>query len=120
VISVRLVRKPAVVLADGSLSGEVRQAPEIVDGMITTERCALRRAEAFLDAHGVARVPVEVAMPVDGADYEPGQLVEMLDSERGLYKAKITSVSYAISFGDDGSYTADAQLSLERLKDDLD
>lgn len=117
-ISVRLARKPCLILADGSLSPSCRQAPEIVDGLIPSERVALVRAQAFLDANGAPRVPVAGNWAA-AENLFPRQLIEVLDSERGPYKAKLKSVTYTLSINDK-TVTADAAVRLERLADDLD
>ena len=117
-ITVRLARRPCLILADGTPGPACRQAPEIVDGLIPSERVALVRARAFLDAHGVERVPVSGNWAA-AENLAPRQLLEVLDSERGPYRAKVKSVTYSITINE-RTVTADAAVRLERLADDLD
>lgn len=121
-VAVRLARRPCLILEDGSLSPACRKAPEITDSMIPNERVALLRAQAFLDANGVQRIPVSGSWSA-AEPLTPRMLVEVLDSERGPYRAKLKSITYTISISNDGSkktITADAAVQLERLADDLD
>ena len=119
-ITIRLARRPCVIRADGTLSPECRVAPIITDGMIPTERVALVRAQAFLDANGERRVPVSGDAPAPVARI-PGDIVEVLDGERGPYRAKLTAITYTVAIDADGrSVTADARYQLERLADDFD
>lgn len=115
-VTVRLARTPGVILADGSLGPGCRVAPTITDAMIPTERVALLRAMAELDAQ-VARVPISGSIPAPG-NLEPGTIGELIDSERGPVRAKLKSITYTLTMGDDGvSFTADASVNLERLDD---
>lgn len=115
-VTVRLVRKPGVVLGDGTLGPECRVAPTVTDSMIPSERVALVRAMAELDAQ-YPRIPVSISIPAPG-NLEPGTIKELVDSERGPVRAKLKDITYTLTIDDDGqTFTADAQLSLERLDD---
>ena len=115
-VTVRLARKPGIILADGSLGPECRVAPTITDAMIPTERVALLRAMAELDAQ-VPRVPISGSIPASG-NMEPGTIGLLIDSDRGPVAAKLKSITYTLAISDDGrSFTADASVSLERIDD---
>lgn len=115
-ISVRLVRKPAILLADGTLGGDVRLAPTVVEASLPSERAALLRARAELDAGGVQRVPMSATIAASG-HLMPGTIGQLIDSERGPVPAKLTAITYTLSLGDDRTITADAQITVERLDD---
>ena len=115
-VTVRLARKPGVILADGSLGPDCRVAPTITESMIPNERVALLRAMAELDAQ-VPRVGISGSIPAPG-NLEPGTIGELIDSERGPVRAKLKSITYTLAISDDGrSFTADASVSLERIDD---
>lgn len=112
-INVRLVRLPAVLLADGGLSGEVRIAPTITEAALPSERIALLRARAELDAQ-VPRVGMSATMPAP-EHLVPGSIGRIIDSERGAVPAKLVAITYTLTIGDDHTFTADANLTVERL-----
>ena len=116
-VTVRLARSPGVILADGTLGPGCRVAPTITEAMIPTERVALVRAMAELDAQ-VPRVPITGSIPAP-AHLDPGSIGELIDSERGPVRAKLKAITYTLAISEDGrSFTADAQLSLERIDAD--
>jgi len=115
-ISVRLVRKPAILMADGSLGGTVRIAPTVVEASLPSERAALLRARADLDAGGLQRVPMSATIAAP-THLMPGTIGQLIDSERGPVPAKLKSITYSLSIGDDRTLTADAQITVERLDD---
>jgi len=116
-ITVRLARRPGVILADGTLGPGCRVAPTITEAMIPSERAALLRAEAELDRLGVQRVPISGNVPAP-AHRETGTIGQLIDSERGPVAAKLVGIAYSLAISDDGrEITADAALSLERLDD---
>lgn len=114
-ISVRLVRRPAVLLEDGTIGGDARVAPTITESALPSERVALLRARAEIDAH-VPMVPCSITMP-DPGNLMPGTIGQLIDSERQPVAAKLVAITHTISIGDDGSLTADATLGLERIDD---
>ena len=115
-ITVRLARSPGLILEDGTLGPGSRVAPTITEAMLPSERGALLRAEAELDELGVQRVPVSGAIPAP-VNLEPGPVGLLVDSERGPVPAKLTSITYSLSIGDFGQFSADASLNMERLDD---
>lgn len=115
-VTVRLARRPGVILADGTLGPACRVAPMITDAMIPSERVALVRAMAELDAQA-PRVPISGSIPAPG-NLEPGSIGELIDSERGPVRVKLKSITYSLAMGDDGTtFTADASVAMERLDD---
>jgi hypothetical protein len=115
-VTVRLARTPGVILADGTLGPGCRVAPTVTDAMIPSERVALVRAMAELDTQA-PRVPISGSIPAPG-NLEPGTIGELIDSERGPVRAKLTAITYTLAVGDDGlSFTADSSVTMERLDD---
>lgn len=80
-----------------------------------SERVALLRARAELDAQ-VPRMTISASVP-DPGNLMPGTIGQLIDSERGPVAAKLVAITHTISLGDDGSITADATISMERLDD---
>jgi len=115
IVNVRLVRKPAVLLANGTLGGDVRIAPTVTESAIADERSALIRARAELDA-SVQRVGMSATIPAP-TRMVPGTIGRLIDRERGPVAAKLTAITYRISISDDRALTADADLSVERIDD---
>jgi hypothetical protein len=116
-ITVRLARRPGLILADGTLGPGCRVAPTVTESMLPNERAALLRAEAELDRLGVQRMPISGAIPAP-AHLETGTMGQLIDHERGPVAAKLVGITYSIAISDDGrEVTADASLSLERIDD---
>jgi hypothetical protein len=47
----------------------------------------------------------------------PGSIGRLIDHERGPVAAKLKTITYTLRLSDDNDFTADAQVTVERLDD---
>lgn len=117
-VTVTLARRPCVIKADGSPGDQCRIAPTVSDSLIVSDAVALARAEAILDRNGHKWKTASLSCPLD-VNMEPGNLLDVLDSENGRVTGKIVSIANTVAISDDGkSFTADSAITVRRLRDE--
>jgi hypothetical protein len=104
-MKVEIIREP----------GDVR-APDIVDELCTTDACAIKRGQNYLDENGSDRIEYELAIaPLDDIP-SPGAIVGIQDASMGqAFEAKVTGYTLSVTaMSGTSPLTVNTTMQLER------
>jgi hypothetical protein len=77
----------------------LKQAPGIVNPLLSTTTAAVQRGRNFLDAEGSSKRHIEIAMPFRSmVAVATGNIIEVMDGDTSqIYRAKLAGYSYTVT-----------------------
>lgn len=77
----------------------LKQAPGIVNPLLSTTPAAIQRGRNFLDAEGASKRHIEIAMPFRSmVAVATGSVIEVMDGDTAqIYRAKLSGYAYTVT-----------------------